>query len=303
MVRIISSAIIFIILWSCKTGDIDFPVTGGDISIYVTSSIESGWSTNPNIDIWPLEEKPWITISDIEFYDWSAHIFYLRREKEREKYAGRWFVVASEGRRLFSGYFFPVFSSYFSPAPSILASDKFFTPLNMVEIGGFDDFFDSQTETSKAFRKTLLESGLLREGISVELVDVKKRDSHSVIYSFSVSNLDNETILVPDPDLMGAGRFHYFTNGVSLTKDKTLFFAENKTVVSSEQMDDSWYYPLQPGETIVRSVILDGFNQLPAGRFDSFFRYYGSFTNRKYFYRQEGRIWAGSITARNSFSF
>lgn len=301
--RYLSIFCLFMLLWACKTGEIDYPVTGGDIKIYIAAPMKAEDAIKTDLNDWVLEDTPWVDAHEIESYDWSAQMFYLRRNKEREKFAGSFFVVTSNDKRLFSGMFVSIFSSYIPPSPSILAYDHFFYPLNLIQLGGFYQLSKTETHKSESFRDALIQAGLLREGIAVELLNIQKSGSNSVVYTFKVTNLDKETLLIPDPDKMGTDRFHYITNGVSLSGNKTYYSAENMTYSSFESFDDSWYYPLNSGESVTRQVLQDGFKALPKGNFIGQISFSGHINKNLHWQQSNGRIWVGSISAQNSFTF
>lgn len=72
--------------------------------------------------------------------------------------------------------------------------------------------------------EVLIQAGLLREGIAVDLVNIQKSGTSSVLYTYKVTNLDKETLLITDQDKMGPARFHYITNGVTLSYNNTYLF-------------------------------------------------------------------------------
>lgn len=294
---------LLLVTLTCKTGDVDYPYTTGDIKIYVAAPLTREQIMETDFDKWKLEELPWVDAHEIEFFDWSASMFYLRKNKEREKYAGRYFVVTSDEKRLFAGYFFPIYSSSLSLGPSILASDYLFNPLNTIKISGSIQNSDVQAHRSEEFRAALASGGYLREGISVELLNVQKSGTKNVMYTYKVSNPDKETILIPDPDKMGHKRFHYITNGVNLSDHITHYPAHKMTTTSFESFDDSWYYPLKPGECLIRSVIQGGFDELPKGNFTARFTFPGYINRDMHWKQHNGRIWVGDLTVVNSFYF
>lgn len=134
-------------------------------------------------------------------------------------------------------------------------------------------------------------------------MNIQKSGSNSVVYTFKVTNLDKETLLIPNPDKMGTDRFHYVTNGVSLSGNKTYYFAENMTHTSFESFDDSCYYPLNSRESMTRQVLQDGFKVLPKGNFKGQFSFSGHINKNLHWQQSNGRIWVGSISAQNSFTF
>lgn len=230
-------------------------------------------------------------------------MFYLRRKKKREKYAGRYFMVTSNEKRLVSGYFYSMHSSYMSPSPSILASDFLFYPLNLIQLGGFYRINNSEAHKSESSMEVLIQAGLLREGIAVDLVNIQKSGTSSVLYTYKVTNLDKETLLITDQDKMGPARFHYIRMVLPLAATIPIYFADNMTHTSFESIDDSWYYPLNSGESITRQVLQYGFKIFPKGNVTGWFIFPGQINKNAYWHQQDGRIWAGSFTVQNSLLF
>ncbi len=107
-------------------------------------------------------------------------------------------------------------SSFPPPVPTIISDFGFFSPKDVIYLNnfGFEDAGGILSETSK-FRTEMENSGLLKEGIKVDLLELRRKNSSTLKYTFKVTNLDVENIYILDPDKMGDSRFHYYTNGVS----------------------------------------------------------------------------------------
>ncbi len=254
------------------------------------------YSDEINLEDLDLEKTPWLRHSDIEFYDWSSHIFYLNRDLEKEKNVRKYFVVTNNKEPLFSGYFFSMVSSYIPMGPTICATDGFFFPKNVVSLNGFGLPQGKQTLNEQSnFRAALENAGFLREGISVTLEDVKRKSSTKIEYSYTITNNDKEIIYVLDPNKMGASRFHYYTNGVSFRQGNKSINAENKSVVASEGILSRWYIGVLPEKSISRKVVLDGFENLPVGNVDAYFAFPGSSNKSGNWRKSGGRIWLGTF--------
>jgi hypothetical protein len=138
-------------------------------------------------------------------------------------------------------------------------------------------------------------SGLLREGIAVELTGLDRVNASTLKYTFTVTNHDSENIYVMDPERMGSSRFHYYTNGVYLMQNKSYWWAENINATPSEKIAPNWYYKLSPGRSITRTVQLDGYNSLPSGEVNASFTFPGTRVNKGEWQKNDGRIWLGSF--------
>jgi len=253
----------------------------------------AGSDTSIDINTLNLEPNPWVKSSDIELYDWSSHSFYLNTQKEKAKYSGRHFVVFSGDERLFLGVFFPLYMSSFPQIPSILPMDEFFSPGDVIQFGQLGHRFTGEMNNLDIFKKALISSGLLHNGIKLELLNLQKKNNSTVAYTFEVTNLDTETLYLLDPDKMGDSRFHYVTNGVNFVKNNSYYFPENSQHTSFETVPDNWYFKLRPGQKMLRTVELTGFSSLPTGVVKCWFSFPGSIIKSGEWKKGDGRIWLG----------
>lgn len=293
--------IVFIlILSSCIQEDIDFHKKGdgSQINIYLVKDGQVDRSdTDVDLESLKMEKTPWLKHSEIEFYDWSSHIIYLNVEKEKEKHSGQYFVFKADDKSLFLGIFFSMFMSSIPPFPSIIATDDFFLPKDVVGIAGYGFHENSMyLEKNTEFRFALENSGLLKEGIDVELTGLTRENSSTLKCTFKVTNLDRENIYILDPDKMGDSRFHYYTNGVGLRMADKYYWANDFDVTASESIITSWYYKLAPGKSMVRTVKQNGYSSLPTGEVEASFRFPGaSIKNPGEWRKKDGRVWLGSF--------
>jgi hypothetical protein len=240
-----------------------------------------------------LESTPWVKSTEIDLYDWSSHTFYLNTEKEKAKYSGRHFVVVSGDERLFIGVFFPMEMSSLPQIPSISPEDAIFYPKNVIHFGQLGHHFTGNLEEQKEFKKALISSDLLREGIKVELTRVKKKNQTTINYSFQVTNIDRENIYVLDPDKMGASRFHYVTNGTWFSVNNTYYFPNQVNNTAFDKVQDSWYCKLKPREKMTRNVDLSNFPSSPSGKAICSFSFPGSNMKSGNWKKSGGRLWSG----------
>lgn len=286
-----------ILLFSCNDGNmLPRSATDNNMAIYIVKEGQlqmSSSDTNINIHTFKLEPTPWVKSSEIELYDWSSHSFYLNTNKERAKYSGRHFVVVSGEERLFIGVFFPMYMSSFPLMPSILPLDDFFGPGDVIQFGQLGHRFTGGINNNDNFKKALISTGMLHNGISVEIQKLIKKNSTTIAYTFEVTNLDNETLYLLDPDKMGGSRFHYVTNGVSFVQNNTYYFPENTQHTSFETVPDSWYIKLRPGQKMERTVELSGFSTLPIGTVKCWFSFPGSIIKSGEWKKPDGRIGLG----------
>jgi len=261
--------------------------------------------SDANIDINKLKLEPtaWVKSSEIELYDWSSHTFYLNTKKGKGIYSGRHFVVVSGNERLFVGVFFPMYLSSFPQIPSILSEDEQFSPGDVIQFGQLGHQFTGELNNLDIFKNALISSGLLHNGIQVELTKVQKKNNTTLAYTFEVTNLDTETLYVIDSDKMGDSRFHYVTNGVNFVQNNTYYFPENIQNTSFETVPDSWYFKLYPSQKMTRTVELSGFSSLPSGNVKCWFSFPGSMIKAGEWKKKDGRIWLGDYFVEKEMEF
>lgn len=286
---------------SCDNEAIDIRgKTETEINIYLEKAggIEN-YTSDTGIETILLESKPWLKNSEIELYDWSSHMFYLNTAKEKEKYAGRKFVVEQEpshhevqNKRLFIGVFFPVYMSSVPQIPFISAYDGF-TPADVVSFSQFGLYPHENMDDQLEFKEALINAGYFHKGIDVEMLRIDRKSSSTLSYTFRITNNDDEYLYILDPNKMGEGRFHYFTNGISLWKNSTSYFSQDQSI-SVPEVKSSWYTKLAPQKSMERTITLSGFTDLPTGSVQYSFSFPGSQVSTGEWKKSDGRIWLGS---------
>ena len=265
------------------------------ISIYLVKEEEPPIATEQaNIGNVQLEETPWLKDSEIEFYDWSSHIFYLKAEKRKSHLAGRNFVIKADDERLFAGVFFPPWMSSIPQIPSIIAADEFMLPDDVVAFGQFGYLHSGGLNGLESFKSSLIDAGLFMRGIVVDLIELEKNSSSELEYTFKITNKDLMNIYVLDINKMGNERFHYFTNGIFLKDGDTFYYPNNKSL-AKEQIQPGWYKKLRPGEWMTRTAVSTGFTSLPTGSVTCFFTFPGSRVETGNWKKHDGRIWLGRL--------
>jgi hypothetical protein len=226
-------------------------------------------------------------------------MFYLKVGKEKEKHSGKYFVIKSGQKPLFLGLFLSSLSSVMPMFPSIIAHDDLFFPSDVVGLGGYG-FNENTTLLNKnsEFRIAMENSGLLKEGIKADLLEIKKINSTTLEYTFKVTNLDLENIYILDPAKMGNSRFHYYTNGVYFSQNTTYYSADNFDYTPSEKIDVEWYFKLAPGKSMTRTVKLNGYHSLPSGTVTATFNFPGARIKKGEWQKNDGRIWMGSFMVK-----
>jgi hypothetical protein len=287
---------------SCKENDsLEQNQNLSKIEIFLVEG-EGSTFLEPNLEMNTLqiENTPWLKHSEILFYDWSSHMFFLNTEKEKEKYAQRNFVVMCDEEPLFVGVFFPMYLSSIPQMPSILAADGIFVPEDVVSFGQYGYFFSGNVGERINFKEALIDAGLYREGIQVELLEVDKLNTNELEYTISITNRDTENIYILDVNKMGENRFHYFTNGVLIRENGTSYFPVLDNIITDE-INNSWYTKLHSGEQITRTIKLGGYDNLPSGKVTCNFVFPGSRVQHGEWLKSDGRVWLGNLYVEDEF--
>lgn len=264
------------------------------INIYLVKDDEPQFATDQlNSAELQLEETPWLKYDEIGFYDWSSHIFYLKNEKSKSNLEGRNFVLKAGDKPLFAGIFFPAWMSSIPQIPSIIAHDGNL-PDDVVAFGQYGYIHSGNMDNQTGFKQALVSAGLFLRGIEVDVVSLKKCSSSSLEYTFKVTNRDVMSIYVPDPGKMGDKRFHFFTNGVFLQDEQTIYYPNNENT-ATEKIESGWYYKLRPGESMTRTARAGGFQHLPSGTVTCYFAFPGAKVETGEWKKHNGRIWLGNI--------
>lgn len=259
-----------------------------------------------------LQDKPWLSLADIDYYDISSHYIYLKEttsifgEDDKESFV-KPFVVVANGERCYLGYFLSRFSSLLPRSPCIFYPT--FLADDVIAIEKPLPNGESDVRNDPRIREVLAKAGKLNPGLKIILNDasvVNRAEVVTMSYSFTITNENDSPLYVPDPDKMGSSLFHYYTNGLWLTKignSQESFRASPSTVTSPEPLDMwdiNWFTKLNSHESINRTVLLKGYddNRIGYGDYQCSFTYKGpGMMSKNDRLRSDGRIWIGKIDA------
>jgi len=285
--------------------------TGNEFAIYLVANVDSQnlYSlTNSNLSELELEDKPWLSLKDIDYYDSSSHYIYLEDrtftlDVDTKKSFVKPFVVVASGERCYLGYFVSMASSFLPQAPyvhypSFLADDVIAIE-NPISDGAID--MRNDPRIIEAFIK----ADKFNPGLRITLNEARVISRAEVVtmsYSFTITNESDDPIYVPDPDKMGSDLFHYYTNGLLLTKVENpheSVWASQKPTISLEPItkwDIDWFTRLGSHESFDRTVVLSGYPEFDNGVYSCQFTYSGLdwilIDERTL---SDGRIWIGKV--------
>jgi hypothetical protein len=257
-----------------------------------------------------LAEKPVLTLDDIDYYDFPSHYIFLKEvpralEEATGKSLAVPFVAVAGGQRCYLGYFVSWVSSYLPHGPYITYPS--FRAGDVIAVENSVQEGEADLRDDPRIINVLSRAGKLNAGLRVSLTGVEVSECAGtgvVTYSFTITNNNGSPLYVPDPDKMGSGLFHYYTNGLGLTASGSThvqFWASNKpqiTVDPTGRWEAGWFTGLGAGETINRTVVLTGYPVIPSGAYTCRFTYSGpgkiQKTDRA---MNDGTIWIGEVAS------
>lgn len=238
--------------------------------------------------------------SDIELYDTSTHILYLRKNQEYlEKMYENTFSFLNHGQLIYKGSFVPGYSSSIPLGPFIHAPSMYGTYALRIENLMHPNEQDVRKDPiliNILSQYNLLHSGL---NISESSIDITITQ---ITFKFTVANHDQSNLMIIDPNKTGLNLFHYFTNGLYIYD-----LAHNEIFSSNiqHQAPDpwnswkiEWLSELKSGES--REFILNYTTDKPItpGVYVTTFRFpgLGYQVTKDQLYLGNSRIWLGDIT-------
>ncbi|MDD5190465.1 MAG: hypothetical protein PHE50_05420 [Dehalococcoidales bacterium] len=256
-----------------------------------------------------LASTPWITLNDIDYYDFSTHYIYLKNAESNLKFDPKKsfvypFVVVAGGERCYLGHVVHIASSSLALTPMIYYPG--FLPADILEIrrNGLDGTIDARNDPRVI--EALINSGKCRAGLSVTLNEVKiveRTVIDTLSYTFTVTNRENRTLWVPDPVKMGSYNFCYYTGGIYLKSATGQYISKNSySILGSSSTilvwDRDWFTRLEAGQSMKRTMIETGFSPIFHGVYTCIFGYSGpqdiELSERRI---GEEQIWLGTVAA------
>ena len=279
---------------------------------------------NGNLDDIKLQSEPWLSEKDIDFYDWSSHCIYLKKDKtyfipgwqKKDRFnvfptewADRPFVVEANGKKCYLGYFSRVELSmdmWIAPMVGDVGLNSLY-PQDVIFID-WSWLYHEYPQNNPAVKNALLDAGLYHGGISItfDTTDVntlrmiENADTSTISYKFTIANNDEDDLYIIDSDKMGSGLFHWFTNGLTFQNIETKKIYEPRwrkhiQLPSLDYWSTDWFIKLESGHSIQRTVILKGYPHFPTGEYLFELRYNGQIRAMEKEERElsDGRYWLG----------
>lgn len=269
---------------------------------------------NTNLNDLKLSDKPWLTQDDIEFYDWSSHCIYLKKDKSyfipdfnsfnlESLYKLNWLnkplIIVTNEKKCYKIYFAGATSNVAYQYPDIFDFYIIYYPRDIINID-WQSINQKDIRNNEDVKKALIGKNLLHEGlnITIDSLWIDNADTATVKYKITINNNDSDNLYVLDPDKMGTNLFHYFTNGPDFynSTNSTQYWSSYKKVTTLPlgYYDPNWFIKIESGKSIIRTILLKGYPHLPDGEYYCNFVYNNPVTiSKEERMLADGRYWVG----------
>jgi len=261
-----------------------------------------------------INGKMALTASDIDYYDQSTHFIYLKNTNSflTDKLVRDSFQIYANGEKIYSGIFH---SWYMSSMPLGAA---IYTPVTFYENYLIPLAYISYTDQSgkkvppvdprndSRIINALSSWNQLHTGLKCEIRSVKFISTGKVTLELQLTNNDAFNYYYLDPEKMGLGLFHYFTNGLSFWSPTLMKSFENHLQHIQPDPWDSWQINwlslIRTHEKKTIWINYTNFDPVPAGLYKLYFRFPGlSHVKKEELVQRNGRIWLGEIDLSQDF--
>ena len=247
-----------------------------------------------------------INHNDIDYYDYSTHLVYLKNNqsftkdiKDRQD-----FTVYADGIKIYSGETRSEYSNYLPSGPVINTHPLFYSDyiLSIGFINKIDSLGNSTPDPRDDNRiiKALKKYNQFHVGLSGVINSVQYATNH-VVVELKLENPDSFNYYYLDPDKMGVNLFHYFTNGITL-RDNThnTAFMHTMEIIKPEPWNawkKDWLSIIKSHETKIITLTYTSFEQVPPGKYKATFEFPGlSYQlGREDIQQADGKIWLGNL--------
>lgn len=244
----------------------------------------------------------------IDYYDYSAHMVYLKNISHiiQDYESGAEFKVYADREEIYTGLIHPSYSSTLPMSPVIhsmpIRYGDYVISIDQIQVVDTSGIPGTDVRNDARIVQALQKYGQFHEGLECEIDTIyHTEENNHVTVRLELKNNDSYSYYYLDPDKMGEGLFHYFTNGLVLWDFGEMSFYENQMEHIQPDPWDSWEPEwlslLQSGETRLLTFSYDSFDVLSSGTYRAYFNFPGlsyqvGFNEVS---QENGRIWLGTI--------
>lgn len=245
---------------------------------------------------------------DISHYDYGTHLIYLKDGVSSGELLeeARAIQVYAGGEEIYTIFTQPGYSSSMASEGPIIWTHPTFYPDYIIAIDRIPTYTVLLAEApdpreDQRIADALKKYGQYYGGLSCEIVSCNYSDPGEVILKLELSNRDEMNYYYLDPEKMGMGLFHYFTNGLKFwdteARDSYNNQAEHIQPDPWDSWEMEWMSLLEGGSSVVITLEYNSFDPVPSGSYRATFSFpgLGSQVERDQLAQRHGQIWLGRL--------
>lgn len=261
-----------------------------------------------------IGDKEVLTAKEIDYYDLSTHFIYLKGTNSflTDKLVRDSFQIYANGEKIYKGTFHSWYMSSMPIAPAIFTPVTFYGDY-LIPITYFSSFDENgkklhpgDPRIDPRIVEALKSWNQLHVGLQCEIRSVQIKSGGKVSLELELINNDSFNYYYLDPEKMGMGLFHYFTNGLSFWSPTLKQSFENHIQHIQPDPWDSWHMnwmsQIRSREKKTIWIHYTNFDPISAGQYKLYFRFPGlSRVEKAELEQRNGRIWLGELDLSQDF--
>ncbi len=244
---------------------------------------------------------------DIIYYDYGTHLIYLEEHRSLSEILEETasLTVYAGGEEIYTVATQPGYSSMAPSGPFIWTHPTFYAD-NLIAI---NYMFPYEVLAGRAedpredprIVEALEKYGQYREGLKCEISSIWFSSADHLALNLKLTNRDPENYYYLDPEKMGMGLFHYFTNGLTLQNMETEQYYTNTVLHQEPDPWDSykmeWLSVLEGNSSVNITLRYNHFEEAPEGNYQARFMFPGlsNQVEQDDLAQPQGRIWLGQL--------
>lgn len=238
---------------------------------------------------------------DIDYYDWSAHLIYLKDPlafEEKFQVMGPAKVYA-DSTQIYKLSLVSLAASYIPQGPVIWFPFWFpaddIIPIDQAWIEWLPGPGTPDPREDSRIVEALKKYGQFRYGLQSVILSFWYNPDEGVILELELRNEDSMNYYYYDPEKLGMEHYHYVTNGLRLMDEFGKTYKHHVQPLSWETADQDRMSLLESDSSVVLTFTYEQFDELPPGSYRAWFEFPGQHgvENREDLDLEDGRIWLG----------
>ncbi len=240
---------------------------------------------------------------DIDYYDWSAHLIYLKSPDafEEKYYKMGPAAVYADSSKIYDLSFVSHAASYIPQGP-VIWFPFFLYPDYTVHIDRAwfykeEPWLFGDPREDPRIAEALKKYGQFRHGLQCEILSFWYNAVNGVILELELRNEDPVNYYYWDPEKLGMDHYHWVTNGLRLSDETGQSYTHQLQPSSWDDADPDRMSLLESDSSVVLTITYADFDELPPGNYTAYFEFPGphKVESREDLDQENGRIWLGDL--------